>query len=124
MRDDDLAMIRNITKDKNSSSLEVTVEITQFCGENCDYCSTNATTGGGKYLSVDDFIDIIKEIEKSGREIGRINISGGEPLSHPSFFGIKETCDEIVGRKNVYIYTNAIHSWALYRNRCLYCLPE
>ena len=91
----------------DESHLEITVEITQYCGEECDYCSSNATRDGG-YLPFDDFVLIVSRIIDSGEKIGRINISGGEPLAHPTFLEYKEYCDEIVGRENVYVYTNAI----------------
>jgi len=107
MNDEDLTTMQRIIKYKDASPLEVTVEITQFCREGCDYCSSNATTDE-IHLSINDFVDMMREIKDSGRKIGRINISGGEPLAHPSFLAYKEYCDQIVGRENVYIYTNAI----------------
>lgn len=90
--------------------IELTIEITQRCPEGCDYCSSRATTDSEMMLTVEDVMEIFDSIhQQAGLEsIGRINISGGEPLSHPDFFTIKQWCDEMVGRENVYVYTNAI----------------
>ena len=90
--------------------IELTIEITQRCPEGCDYCSSRATVDSNVMLTMDDITEIIDSIDRQvGMEsIGRINISGGEPLSHPDFFEIKQFCDVMAGRENVYVYTNAI----------------
>ena len=90
--------------------IELTIEITQRCPEGCDFCSSRATTDSNVMLTEEDVMEIIESIDRQvGMEsIGRINISGGEPLSHPDFFAIKRLCDVMAGRENVYVYTNAI----------------
>ena len=74
--------------------MEVTIEITKFCPNKCKYCSTNASAAG-EHLS-------FKDINK----ITRINISGGEPLAHPDFYKILQTCYGFTN--NVWVYTNAL----------------
>lgn len=106
--DEDLTVMQRIVKYKDAPPLEITIELTQYCTEDCDYCSTNATKDHDVYLSIDDFLDIVREVRNSGREVFRINISGGEPLSHPGFLSFKQYCDQWIGRENVYVYTNAI----------------
>lgn len=81
---------------------EVTVEITQFCPNECDYCSSNAGPTG-KHL---DYKSIEKFLLSHSDSIGRINISGGEPVAHPDFYKILMLCYSIT--KNVWVYTNAI----------------
>ena len=90
--------------------IELTIEITQRCPEECDYCSSRSTRDSEIMLTVEDVMEIIESIDRQvGMEsIGRINISGGEPLSHPDFLKIKHWCDVMAGRENVYVYTNAI----------------
>ena len=90
--------------------VEITIEITQRCPEDCDYCSSRATKDSKMMLTLEDVMEIIDSIQQQvGLEsIGRINISGGEPLSHPDFFRIKQFCDAMIDRENVYVYTNAI----------------
>ena len=68
---------------------EYTIEITQYCLHNCNYCSTNATENG-----IHINIEIIKQFLKSNNILAtdRINISGGEPLSHPKFYDILQLC--------------------------------
>jgi hypothetical protein len=82
-------------------NMEVTVEITSYCPNNCDYCSTNATDNGRhiSYAEVEGFLQRVENID-------RINISGGEPLAHPEFYDILQLCKSYT--KNVWVYTNAL----------------
>ena len=81
--------------------MEVTIEITQWCPHNCDYCSTNASPSG-KHLQ----FKVIEDFLKTQKNVTRINISGGEPLAHPRFYDILMLCYSITD--NVRVYTNAI----------------
>jgi len=81
--------------------MELTIEITQYCEHDCDYCSSNASKNG-KHLD----LETIKEFLGRHKQIDRINISGGEPLSHPEFYNILKYCREFTD--NVWVYTNAI----------------
>lgn len=81
--------------------MEITIEITSYCPNSCEYCSTDASFEG-EHLSV-------KEIESflaRQLKISRINISGGEPLAHPEFYKILQLSYSYT--PNVWIYTNAI----------------
>ncbi len=82
---------------------EITLEITQYCPHNCEYCSTKATKERKHLMDMDLIIDFIR---KENPDI--INISGGEPLSHPDFYSILKYCKEKIGEDNVWVYTNAI----------------
>jgi len=81
--------------------MELTIEITQYCENYCDYCSTNASEDG-EHLS----FNVIKEFLEQHDEIDRINISGGEPLSHPDFYEILKYCR--IFTDDVWVYTNAL----------------
>lgn len=81
--------------------MEVTIEITQFCPCQCVYCSTNATPEG-KPLNKETIFGFLKSLEDP---IDRINISGGEPVSHPDFYEILTYCNTI--SPIVCVYTNA-----------------
>ncbi len=81
--------------------MEYTIEITTYCPNNCDYCSTMANTKG-RGLN----INIIKEFINTIPRGSRINISGGEPLSHPYFWEILQSCYGITD--DVWVYTNAL----------------
>lgn len=87
--------------------MEVTIEITDYCPNNCDYCSTNAGLKGEQKLTFDDVETFLEEVKLKSGPIKRINISGGEPLSHPDFYRILNLCKE-VACLNVWVYTNAI----------------
>ncbi len=81
--------------------MEITVEITQFCPYSCNYCSSNAGQEGKhlNFKTIQTFINTFTEID-------RINVSGGEPLSHPDFWKILCLCYEKT--ENVWVYTNMI----------------
>jgi organic radical activating enzyme len=81
--------------------LEYTIEITQYCPHNCNYCSSNASDKG-RHLPFEKIRDFLKNAEP----FDRINISGGEPLAHPDFWEILQLCKNIT--PNVWVYTNAL----------------
>jgi len=81
--------------------VEVTIEITQFCEEECSVCSSSATPEG-KHLS----FRRIKEFLRHQSDIKRINVSGGEPLAHPDIYKILKFCYGITD--NTWVYTNMI----------------
>jgi len=88
--------------------MEVTLEITNYCDNNCDYCSTNSTDDKkiASYLTVRSIVNFLEDI-KSKYGITRINISGGEPLAHFDFYSIIQTCRQY--SDNIWVYTNAIN---------------
>jgi len=82
---------------------EVTIEITDYCPNECAYCSSNAGPQGKLSLDMDEIDDFL------GDEIyDRINISGGEPLAHPLFYQILKMCKNCVTPRTgfVAVYTN------------------
>jgi len=82
--------------------MEYTIEITQYCENDCSYCSTNATPLG-KHLPMETVLCFLEQIGRNDR----INISGGEPLAHPDFYKILRACQ---GKSdNVWVYTNALN---------------
>lgn len=86
--------------------MEVTIEITTYCPNNCVYCSTNASEYG-KHMDFEQIREfLLATWQKYGRYINRINISGGEPLAHPDFYKILRMCYDYT--ENVWVYTNAI----------------
>ncbi len=85
--------------------MEVTIEITNYCPNKCDYCSTHASRRGHLKVTQEE-INIFLNKTSSENDITRINISGGEPLSHPDFYEILCLCKSYT--KNVWVYTNAI----------------
>jgi len=82
--------------------MEYTIDITTYCQHTCSYCSTNASVNG-EHLSLDKIKDFLKEVTL----FDLINISGGEPLSHPQFWDILQYCKSRT--KNVWVYTNALN---------------
>lgn len=86
--------------------MEVTLEITNYCPNHCDYCSTEAAPSKSKKVHPADIELFLTGIVEDGKTIDRINISGGEPLAHPEFYDILQLCK--VFTDNVWVYTNAI----------------
>lgn len=80
---------------------ELTIEITNFCEHNCQYCSSNSYPTSKSRLPIETI-----ELFLFGKMFDRINISGGEPLSHPNFYNILQLCKKHAS--DVAIYTNAI----------------
>ena len=82
---------------------EFTLEITTYCPFECTYCSTNANKNG---VHID--IETIKLFLENNKikATDRINISGGEPLSHPKFWDILQLCKQ--STPDVWVYTNAL----------------
>lgn len=81
--------------------MEVTIEITQYCPWECDYCSSMAGPTG-QHLDLETILTFLKK----QKDITRINISGGEPISHPQFYEILMYCYTLTD--NVWVYTNAL----------------
>lgn len=82
--------------------MEVTVEITDYCLNECDYCSTNAGPIRKNIVGFKEIESFLNTIDV----IDRINISGGEPLSHPDFYRILKLCESYTD--NVWVYTNVL----------------
>ncbi len=81
---------------------EFTLEITQMCEHDCTFCSSNASEKG-EHLSVNEIKHFLRSQITTG---SRINISGGEPLSHPNFYEIYQLCKQITD--DVWVYTNVL----------------
>lgn len=95
--------------------MEVTIEITQYCDADppCDYCSSNASKSGEPtpIEVIERFLNEIQDKEMTDLPLNvvtRINISGGEPLSHPQFYRILKKCYSIT--PDVWVYTNALRN--------------
>ena len=84
--------------------MEYTIEITQYCKNNCPYCSSNASIQG-KHLPLENILKFLEENNIQPQD--RINISGGETLAHPNFYQILQECYKKTN--NVWVYTNALH---------------
>lgn len=83
--------------------MEVTIEITQYCEEDCWFCSSKASKSG-RDISVDRIQKFLDSFEEG--TIERINISGGEPLAHSEFYRILKWCENYCD--DIRVYSNAI----------------
>jgi len=83
---------------------EITFELTNYCPNKCPYCSSS--TVDDRRLATLLPIEKIKQVLSASMSNKRINLSGGEPLSHPQFYDILSLCKQ--HSEEVVIYTNAI----------------
>ena len=72
------------------------IEITARCDLACPACIVNA--GDGRDMSLPEFQRIVDSLERAERQIGLLNISGGEPLLHPELLAM---VDDALGRPSV-----------------------
>ncbi|MBQ1326580.1 MAG: PqqD family peptide modification chaperone [Lachnospiraceae bacterium] len=78
----------------------VSIELTYTCPLNCRHCYANA--GKGNFISYDLVDKILTECKEFGKP--QIQLTGGEPLTHPDFFRIvKKAVDNDF---NVVIFTS------------------
>lgn len=82
---------------------EITIEITDFCEENCSYCSSKAIDckEDAEFLSLEKIKEIIGD-----KQYEHIIISGGEPLAHPKFYEILQFAKD--HSNDVIVYSNEI----------------
>lgn len=66
--------------------LHITINITGYCGLNCQYCYAQPFTG--KAIEYNKIIDILEEAVHLG--VFQIKIGGGEPLLHPDILQLIE----------------------------------
>jgi len=88
---------------------EITIEVTLFCPFECPICSSDASLNG-KPLKFDDIESFLRKNLPPSGIYDRIDLSGGEPLSHPDIWKILNLCHKIA--KKVRLYSNAIDEWA------------
>lgn len=61
----------------------VSLEITHFCNKNCDLCSHRISGSNYQFLTETQYTLIVKNLQ--GFSISQIELTGGEPLTHPYF---------------------------------------
>ena len=75
-----------------NSEKELLIEICRQCYLDCKFCSSNADENSLCYLNLDRINSILKDIDTL--KISKIEISGGEPFTHPDFLKICESISE------------------------------
>jgi len=84
---------------------EITIEITDYCPNECSYCSSFAGPDKSSFLKIEQVEEFLE-----GQTFDRIDISGGEPLAHPDFYKILQLCKKHVTPRTgfVAVYSNAL----------------
>jgi len=68
---------------------ELLIEICKQCYLECKFCSSNADEKSLQYLKLEQINSVLKNIKKL--KISKIELSGGEPFTHPDFLQICES---------------------------------
>jgi len=88
---------------------EITFELTNYCPYDCKFCSSDITNNRRKAIYLDPLKLYTKLEEVTNHmkdKLEHIILSGGEPMSHPDFYNILETCK--LYSDDVVVYSNAI----------------
>ncbi|MDR3291516.1 MAG: radical SAM protein [Methanobrevibacter sp.] len=63
--------------------VHLSIELTDHCNYICRHCYRNSDTKNDNYIKTDELLDILSEFRRNGVAI--VELTGGEPLSHPDF---------------------------------------
>lgn len=70
--------------------VHVAVELTSNCNLNCQFCYRDAGHRHQEELPYTKLIEILKKLYHSG--VRAVELTGGEPMTHPHFFDILDFC--------------------------------
>lgn len=68
------------------------IEITDHCNLRCKHCYADCSPVKQSSLSTEDLLRIIADVADSGTNL--VELTGGEPLTHPDFFEILDVCSK------------------------------
>ena len=83
------------------SPISLEIELTKNCNQKCIHCWNES--GKGSAISLGKLEEIVDEFREKGEQ--DLKLTGGEPLSHPSFFNFVEYSKER-GVRNIGVATN------------------
>jgi len=93
-------MFKKKIKIMNSEN-ELLIEICKKCYLDCKFCSSNADKNSLSFIDLNTIKTIIRDANRL--KISKIQISGGEPFTHPNLLRICEWLSK--NNKKIYIYT-------------------
>lgn len=99
-----------------NSEKELLIEICRQCYLECKFCSSNADENSLQFLKLEQINSILKYSKKL--KISKIELSGGEPFTHPDFLKICETIFNYQIKLQIYTSGN------LKKNKELIPLPN
>lgn len=70
----------------------VSIELTYHCNFSCKHCYSESSPNREQLWDKKKLFDVIKELARSGIQI--IELTGGEPLTHPDFLSILKLCSQ------------------------------
>ncbi|MDR2545344.1 MAG: PqqD family peptide modification chaperone [Methanobrevibacter sp.] len=76
--------------------LHLLVELTDFCNWNCKHCFNDSSPIKHDFIDKDKLINFLRELGAMGTNT--LNLSGGEPLSHPQLDEIVEVASKLFQR--------------------------
>jgi radical SAM protein with 4Fe4S-binding SPASM domain len=94
-----------LKKDKFDSFDAVHLMITKRCNLNCKHCSSNCSIQEEEYLSYNQILNILSNLEKLN--VKKLIITGGEPLIREDFFDLLKIFKERLVNTEFSLATNA-----------------
>ncbi len=70
--------------------IAVSIELTYNCSFSCKHCYINSSPKRNEFWKIDELITVLKELNRLG--VSRIELTGGDPLTHPDFVSIVKYC--------------------------------
>lgn len=70
--------------------IHVSIELTHHCNFHCKHCYNESSKLQNNHANKNDLIKFLNTLEHNGVQI--IEITGGEPLTHPAFNEVVEHC--------------------------------
>jgi len=70
--------------------MNVSIELTYNCNFSCKHCYISSSPKRDEFWKTDELMSILKELNHLG--VSRIELTGGDPLTHPDFISIVKYC--------------------------------
>jgi sulfatase maturation enzyme AslB (radical SAM superfamily) len=68
--------------------IHISVELTDYCNLKCKHCYNNCSSDNSNFVDKKELLSVLHELKNLG--LSSIELTGGEPLSHPDFNEIVE----------------------------------
>jgi len=70
--------------------LHMSIELTNYCNLKCEHCYNNCSVDNNDFVDKNEILSILHNLKNLG--LPSVELTGGEPLSHPDFDEIVEYC--------------------------------
>ncbi|MDR1819875.1 MAG: radical SAM protein [Methanobrevibacter sp.] len=70
--------------------LNISIELTNYCNLKCKHCYNNCSIDNDNFIDKNEILSLLHDLKNLG--LSSVELTGGEPLSHPNFNEIVEYC--------------------------------